>query len=790
MHFVGIGGIGMSGIAELLLNLGYKVSGSDVKLSSITEHLERLGCTVFKGHSKDQIRGADVVVTSSAIGPGNPEVVAAGEMSIPVIPRAEMLAELMRLKYSIAVAGTHGKTSTTSIIASVLDKGGLDPTVVIGGKLKSIGANVLLGQGDFIVAEADESDGSFLKMSPAIAVVTNIDREHLDFYKDLNAIKEVFLRFIDRVPFYGLVVLCLDNEPIQDLIPKIKKRFSTYGMSAQADFQARDVSFEGLKSRFSIYHHGSMLGKIVLNLPGLHNIYNSMAGIAVGIELNIPFKKIKDALETVEGVHRRLEVREEIKGITVVDDYGHHPTEIKATLQAAKTCWPDRRKVVVFQPHRYTRTKALFDDFTRAFYQADKLILLPIYPAGEEKIRGIDSLLLCEGIKAHGHRDAVYADSFSESVFYLKETLRQGDILLTLGAGDVWKVGKEILEELKAESSKVKAQRSKLKATSNEQSAPRNAGLNPDSKKWLAKLFGKNVKFNEPMSKHTSLRVGGPAWAFVTPESFEKLSELIRWSKKKRNYCMVIGGGTNLLVKDGGIKGIVVILKKCLDGIARTGNGKDFVIVTAMAGTRLQTLCSFAVDNGLEGMNFALGIPGTVGGAIIMNAGSAYGSMAGVIDSIKILLPTGKTRVILRQNLQFDYRKLSWDRKITDIDNWQPIILSGSFSLRPSDPQRLKKQAVEILKARKKRQPSGFPSAGCFFKNPVSGKTAGELIDLAGLKGKSIGGAKISSKHANFILNKGNASAADMLALMKLVQEEVLKIFNIELESEITIAGE
>ncbi len=763
----------MSGIAELLLNLGYKVSGSDIKLSSITKHLEKLGCIVFKGHSKDQIRGADVVVTSSAIGPANPEVVAAREMSIPVIPRAEMLAELMRLKYSIAVAGTHGKTSTTSIIASVLDKGGLDPTVVIGGKLKSIGANVLLGQGDFIVAEADESDGSFLKMSPAIAVVTNIDREHLDFYKDLNSIKEVFLRFIDRVPFYGLVVLCLDNEPIQDLIPKIKKRFATYGMSAQADFQARNVSFEGLKSRFSIYHHGSMLGKIVLNLPGLHNIYNSMASIAVGIELNIPFKKIKDALETVEGVHRRLEVKEEIKGITVVDDYGHHPTEIKVTLQAAKTCWPDRRKVVVFQPHRYTRTKALFDDFTRAFYQADKLILLPIYPAGEEKIREVDSLLLCEGIKAHGHRDAVYADSVSESVFYLKETLRQGDILLTLGAGDVWKVGKGILEELKATS------------------PPKGSGgLNPDSKKWLTKLFGKNVKFNEPMSRHTSLRVGGPAWAFVTPESFEKLSELIRWSKKKGIYCMVIGGGTNLLVKDGGIKGIVVILKKCLDGIARTGNGKDSVIVTAMAGTRLQTLCSFAIDNGLEGMNFALGIPGTVGGAIIMNAGSAYGSMAGVIDSIKVLLPTGKTRVILRQNLQFDYRKFSWDRKITDIDNRQPIILSGCFSLRTSDPQRLKNQAVEILKARKKRQPSGFPSAGCFFKNPESGKTAGELIDLAGLKGKSIGGAKISSKHANFILNKGNASAADMLALMELVQEEVSKIFNIELESEITIVGE
>lgn len=465
----------MSGIAELLLNLGYKVSGSDIKQSSITKRLERLGCIVFKGHSKEQIRGADVVVTSSAIEPENPEVVAAGEMSIPVIPRAEMLAELMRLKYSIAVAGTHGKTLTTSIIASVLDKGGLDPTVVIGGKLKSVGTNVLLGQGNFIVAEADESDGSFLKMSPAIAVVTNIDKEHLNFYKDMNAIKEVFLRFIDRVPFYGLVVLCLDNEPIQGLIPKIKKRFATYGMSVQADFQARDVSFECLKSRFSIYHHGSILGEVVLNLPGLHNVYNSMASIAVGIELDIPFKKIKYALETLEGVHRRLEVKWEIKGITVVDDYGHHPTEIKATLQAIKTSWPDRRKVVVFQPHRYTRTKALFDDFTRAFYQADKLILLPIYPAGEEKITGVDSLLLCEGIKAHGHRDVVYSDSVSETVFCLKETLRQGDVLLTLGAGNVWKVGEEILKELKTTSDEQPAASNEQPATSNEQRATSNA---------------------------------------------------------------------------------------------------------------------------------------------------------------------------------------------------------------------------------------------------------------------------------------------------------------------------
>lgn len=440
----------MSGIAELLLNLGYKVSGSDIRSSDITRRLKRLDGIIFEGHSEEQIQGADVVVTSSAIGADNPEVVAARKASIPLIPRAEMLAELMRLKYSIAVAGAHGKTSTTSIIASVLSKGGLDPTVVIGGKLKGIGSNALLGRGDFIVAEADESDGSFLKMSPTIAVVTNIDREHLDFYKDLNSIKEAFLSFIDRIPFYGLAVLCLDNEPIQEVIPKIKKRFTTYGMSTQADFNARDIVFSNQKSRFDIYHMGDMLGNITLNLPGTHNVYNSLASIAVGVELDIPFDIIKYALETLEGVQRRLEIKGEKKGITVIDDYGHHPTEIKTTLKAVRESWPDRRIVAVFQPHRYTRTKALFDEFTRSFYQSDLLVVLPIYPAGEEKIEGIDSDGLCEGIRTHGHKEAVFKEDFKEAVLHLKEILERGDILLTLGAGDVWKVGEEMLEELKA----------------------------------------------------------------------------------------------------------------------------------------------------------------------------------------------------------------------------------------------------------------------------------------------------------------------------------------------------
>lgn len=446
IHFVGIGGIGMSGIAELLLNLGYEVSGSDLKATDITRRLVKLGGVVYEGHHKDQIQAADVVVTSSAVHNTNPEVIAAEQASIPVIPRAEMLAELMRLKYGIAIAGAHGKTSTTSIVATVLARGGLDPTVVIGGKLKSIGSNALLGQGEFIVAEADESDGSFLKMSPAIAVVTNIDREHLDHYADLESIKAAFLSFIDRIPFYGLAVLCLDNDHVQGIIPLIKKRYLTYGMTPQADIQAKKVTFQGLKSEFTASFRGDELGRITLNLPGMHNVYNAMASIAVGIELNMSFDLIKEALEQAEGVQRRLEIKGEIQGATVIDDYGHHPTEIKATLKALGDAWPDRRKVVVFQPHRYTRTRDLFDDFTRAFYESDVLLVLPIYSAGEERIEGVDGHDLCEDIMAHGHKQVICVKGMPDAVAYLKAHVIDRDIVLTLGAGDVWKVGEKLLE--------------------------------------------------------------------------------------------------------------------------------------------------------------------------------------------------------------------------------------------------------------------------------------------------------------------------------------------------------
>jgi UDP-N-acetylmuramate--alanine ligase len=447
IHFVGIGGIGMSGIAEVLLNLGYHISGSDLKETEVTRRLQSLGCEISYGHRRENLRQADVVVTSSAIRQGNPEVEAAEERLIPVIPRAEMLAELMRMKIGIAIAGTHGKTTTTSLIASVLAAGGLDPTVVIGGRLNSIGSNARLGQGEFLVAEADESDGSFLKLMPTIAVVTNIDPEHLDFYKGINEIKETFLCFLDKIPFFGLAVLCLDHPNIQSLLPRVKKRFTTYGLTTQADFQAKEIVFEGLSTSFDVVHQHQEIGRLKLRMPGLHNVYNALATLATAFELDIPFDIIQETLRDFSGVQRRFQIKGEKKGILIVDDYGHHPIEIMATLKAARTGW-GKRIIVVFQPHRYTRTQALFKDFLTAFYDADILILTEIYPAGEDRIEGVEAKDLFEGLREYGHKNAIYLADKKEIVEHLLHIIAPGDLVMTLGAGDIWQISDELMKRL------------------------------------------------------------------------------------------------------------------------------------------------------------------------------------------------------------------------------------------------------------------------------------------------------------------------------------------------------
>ena len=452
IHLVGIGGAGMSGIAEVLLTLGYKVTGSDLQASDTTRRIEELGGRVFIGHQESNVGEAQVVVISSAVSAQNPEVTVAKAKQIPVIPRAEMLAELMRLKFGVAIAGAHGKTTTTSMAANVLAQGGLDPTMVIGGKVNALGSHARLGRGDVLVAEADESDGSFLRLSPTIVAVTNLDREHLDHYGSMERINESFLEFINKVPFYGLAVVCSDDERLRGLFPRIVKRYQTYGLQEREgggpDFKATDISLKQWGAEFRAHFRGRNLGPFRLSVPGIHNVSNALAAIAIGVELDVPVDLIRKALAAFTGVERRFHLRGEAGGIMVVDDYGHHPTEIKATLAAAKQGWEDRRLVVLFQPHRYSRSRDCAEEFAHAFDQADLLFMTEIYAAGEQPIPGVSGAKLAESVRAAGHPGVTFVAQKETLPDHVLPQLKSGDLVITLGAGDIWKAGTGLLSRL------------------------------------------------------------------------------------------------------------------------------------------------------------------------------------------------------------------------------------------------------------------------------------------------------------------------------------------------------
>jgi UDP-N-acetylmuramate--alanine ligase len=455
VHFIGIGGIGMSGLAEVLRTLDFDVSGSDLKPNENTRRLETLGVRVFVGHRAENVVGADVVVYSSAIDPKNPEVARARELEVPVIPRAEMLAELMRTRYAVTIAGSHGKTTTTSMVATVLRAAGLDPTVVVGGKVNALGTNARHGEGDLFVAEADESDGSFLKLTPTIAVVTNIDAEHLDHYGTHDAVKAAFVEHANRVPFYGLCVLCIDHPSVQEILPRVARRHVTYGVSRHAGYRARNPRFAGLATHFDAYRRNDPLGAFVVNMPGAHNVLNALAVIAVADELEVPLDVTREAIAGFHGVQRRFTVlgqpafaRNGAEGdVMIVDDYGHHPAEIEATLDAAQRGF-DRRVVVAFQPHRYTRTKSLFEDFTRAFNKADVVFVTEVYPAGETPIEGATGAALAEAIRAHGHRAVSFVKDKKNVAAALREAVEPGDLVIALGAGDINASARELLAML------------------------------------------------------------------------------------------------------------------------------------------------------------------------------------------------------------------------------------------------------------------------------------------------------------------------------------------------------
>ena len=454
IYMVGIGGSGMGGIAEVLLNLGYAVSGSDLKQNPVTRHLAEAGAVVHIGHAAENIEGCDVVVISSAVKESNPEVQAAREARIPVVPRAEMLAELMRFRHGIAVAGTHGKTTTTSLTASLMAEGGLDPTFVIGGRLNSAGTNARLGGGHFLVAEADESDASFLHLQPMTAIVTNIDADHMATYGgDFNRLRQTFIEFLHNLPFYGLAVLCLDDEEVRNILPSVTRRVVTYGISEEADIRATEIHYEGLRTRFSVSRVGMEKRlQVTLNMPGRHNVLNALAAIAVASDLGISDEAIIAALDKFQGIGRRFQIGGEVETrngkVTLVDDYGHHPREVAATLAAARGAWPDRRLVVLFQPHRYSRTRDLFEDFTEVLSEPDALLVLEVYAAGEEPVPGADSRTLCRAIRARGKVDPVFISEHAELVETLNGVLQEGDVLLTMGAGDIGAIALRLPAEL------------------------------------------------------------------------------------------------------------------------------------------------------------------------------------------------------------------------------------------------------------------------------------------------------------------------------------------------------
>jgi UDP-N-acetylmuramate--alanine ligase len=440
IHFVGIGGSGMSGIAEVLINLGHHVSGSDFNKTEITKHLKTIGAKIYLGHNEKNINSADVVVTSTAVGKDNPEIIAALKKEIPVVPRIEMLAEIARLKYTLTVAGTHGKTTTTSLTSLVLEKGGLDPTIIIGGKLKNFKTNAKLGKGSYIIAEADESDGSFLKLSPIVTVITNIDSDHLDFYGNMKNLKKAFIKHINSVPFYGVAIICSDDKVIKTITNEITKKYITYGITGNPDIKAINIKTLKNYTRFDVIYMGKKTGSIRINIPGKHNVLNSLAAAGVGLWLDISFNSIAKAINDFDGVGRRFEIKGEKNGITVIDDYAHHPTEIIVTLKAIKKKWPNRRIFVLFQPHRYTRTKQLFVEFGKSFFCADFIEILDIYSANEQPIDGVTSGLILKGLLENKCRARKFL-----GVKKFSKNLSSGDIVLTLGAGDVWEKGEELL---------------------------------------------------------------------------------------------------------------------------------------------------------------------------------------------------------------------------------------------------------------------------------------------------------------------------------------------------------
>ncbi|MBV9104697.1 MAG: UDP-N-acetylmuramate--L-alanine ligase [Verrucomicrobia bacterium] len=742
IHLIGVAGSGMSGIAGLLLALGHRVSGCDRVSTLETRRLETLGLKFYLPQTEETVRGAELVVYSSAIRSGNPAFDEAIRLGIPIVRRAEALAAMMQFKKGIVVAGMHGKTTTASMTAHVLRVGGLNPSHYVGAEIPILGTNAHWEQtGDYLVAEGDESDGT-LRIYPAEhAIILNIEEEHLDYYSNLTAIEQVFNRFIDQIS--GKVVYC-DDDPHAARLCSTRPNSISYGKTDRALYQYRNFAGGPCGSRFEVWRADRCLGSLALGVPGAHNVSNALGAVALATEMGVPFCKIAEALDSFRGARRRFEIRMQTVDYTVVDDYGHHPTEIKATLETARSL-QCKRLIVMFQPHRYSRTKALQKEFGSSFNLADLVYVTDIYAANEAPIPGLSGNTIVAALRAHNHHAAVYVPKRSMLHREVGRIAGSGDLILSLGAGDIHEEATKLIKDLE-----ISVQ--------------------------LREVMGAGeVRLYEPLSRHTTLRAGGPAQFWVEPETRGGLANVLEFCAVNRLPVMFIGRGSNLLVRDGGIAGVVIHLNRG-DFVELTVNGLE---IHAGAGVRLKQLAAAARNAGIGGLEWMEGIPGSVGGSLRMNAGAMGCETFEKVVSVQVVSSRGEFETLLAAEMQVQYRSVPMLR--------ERYAVSAIFRGEEASLEAIDRKLIESSHKRKTTQPIAA-SAGCIFKNPRK-SPAGKLLEELGVKNRRVGAARVSEVHGNFIVNDGGARAEEILRLIAEIQSLVKERLGIDLETELQIVG-
>ena len=780
VHLVGIGGAGLSAIATVLLEQGCVVSGSDLCVSAATERLAGMGATIYKGHAAANLGDADAIVVSSAVPAGNPEMDEAQRRSIPVYRRAEWLSRMMasECKRGVAVAGTHGKTTTTAMIALIARDAGLEPTFIVGGDIRQLGTGAAAGAGDVFIIEADEYDRTFLGLSPEIAVITVVEWDHPDCYPTAQSMVEAFQQFVASVPATGLIVGCGDDPGVRDLIAhsrsngQLSAPVVTYGQESDNEWRAVELHLNmGGGYDFSVMHPDGPVQKVSLAVPGVHNVQNALAALVVADRLSLPPEQTRATLAGFSGVARRFEVKGEVGGISVVDDYAHHPTEIKVTLTAARTRYRDRPIWAVFQPHTYSRTHALLDDFAAVFSDANHVIIVDVFAAREADEGLVNSQHLVARVD---HPDVRYIGPLSEAVDALVAHLQPNAVLITLGAGDGYRVGEMVLEALKARGQVAESE----PPPADDPGVEEGVGIGGLAD-VLGVRFGDRLRRGEPLAKHTVLGVGGPADLWLSVTTLEELIETVMLARHHHVPFFLMGNGANVLVSDHGIRGLVVH-NRCQQVVVEAGEPPR---ITAESGAILVSLARKVAQQGISGLEWAIGIPGTVGGAVVNNAGAYGSSIADSLVRAEVLTPGDRREWQPGGWFEYEYR----GSRLKGQPAGGAVVLQAELMLSYKSPEQIEDQMTLYNKRRKTRQPAGA-TIGSMFKNPPGGY-AGRLIEEAGLKGTRVGGAEISSVHANFFVNRGTARAADFAALIDLAHDTVQDRFGIDMKMEIQKVG-